>query len=331
MQTEFLPIQNIDLASNAQLSFDLYVSLPLNSRVVLFRRSGEVLQTERMEKLALWDSERGDASSLLIRKEDYAKFVAYVSARLKNLLDVGGNGENSEVVTKAVRGMLSGTFASQDPAVVRSMMDNLNEISTVVIDGVLGEISEHGRKTYRSLVHLAANGTDFQKHPVNVASLAVMMAYGSGYSSKKTLGDVSIAALLHDVGLAKLPAHLALRAHRKENLRLDESVQINRHIKHSLEVIQEKNFSISALTKTMIEQHHELHNGKGHPKNLRGLQVSPFAQILHMADEIDQQVFGAGAKAVNTGLKTLFDEWTRERAFEPKLLQKVRALFFSKF
>lgn len=337
---EFVPIQNADLEGDLELSFDLYLSLPLNKKVLLFRRKGEVLEGDRLVKLTQMAALGGatfsgevaspiaSGANLMVRRDDYPQFVSYVSDRLKRLLDVKPGGNNSGVLNKAVKGLLKGTFESEDAALVRSLMDNLNDVSTVVIDGVLSEISEHGRRTYRRLVNLAATGTDFQKHPVNVASLAVMIGLGSGYSTKRTIGDISMAALLHDLGLAKLPADLALKAHRKVGLSLSEIELLKNHVKHSIEVIEERNIQITPLSRTMIEQHHELYNGTGYPRHLRGLQVSPFAQILHIADEIDQHVFGASSTQVNAELRHLFEQWTFEKAIEPKLLARVRSLFF---
>lgn len=321
---QFVPIQNVDLEADSAVSFDLFVALPKNRRVVLYRRQGEVLEGDRLVRLS-----RFDEGNLVIRREDYAKFVAYVSDRLRRLLDMGSGKENHLVVEKAVGNLLRNTFDSNDPTLVRSMMDNLNDISEAVIDNALSEFSLMGRRAYRRLVNLAASGTDFQKHPVNVASLAVMMAFGSGYSSQKTLSDIAMAALLHDLGLAKLPAELALQAHRKQSLGTQQQKVIAQHIDLSLQVIQEKKIVISHLTRTMIEQHHEQFDGNGYPMGLAGLQVSPYAQILNMADAIDQKVFGAHAEAANLGLRRLFEGWSREMAFEPRLLGQIRNLFFA--
>lgn len=325
IENQFVPIQNADLAGDLELTFDLYLRLPLNERIVLYRRQGDVLEAERLAKFS-----RAETSNLVIRRADYAKFVVYVSDRLKNLLDVAPGANNKGVYDKAVRGLLRGTFENRDAAVVKSMMDNLNDVSNVVIDSVLTEINEHGRRTYRNLVNLAATGTDFQKHPVNVASLAVMIAIGTGYSSKRTVADVSMAALLHDLGLAKLPGELALQAHRKDSYSLEDRLKIDEHVQHSLAIIRERNIEISPLTRIMIEQHHEKFNGAGFPRKLRGLQVSPFAQILHIADEIDQQVFGSvNGREVGLNLKSIFEDWHREKSFEPRLLNRVRSLFFN--
>lgn len=328
LAVEFVPIQNADLSSDIELTFDLYLSLPLNQRVVLYRRQGDVLEAEKLQKLAQFQD-----SQLVIRREDYARFVTYVSGRLKQILDVTPGSQISPtqklVFDKSIQGLLRGTFESSDAAVLRSMMDNLNDVSGVVIDSVLSEINENGQRTYRKLVNLAASGTNFQKHPVNVASLAIMLSLGSGYSSKRTVADVSMAALLHDVGLAQLPGELALNAHRRQGLDSIEQRRVDEHVQHSLSIIADRNIEISPLTRMMIEQHHEQYNGCGFPKKLRGLQVSPFSQLLHMADEIDQQVFGGSGHQVNLGLKNLFETWTRDKVFEPRLLRRVRALFFA--
>jgi len=159
--------------------------------------------------------------------------------------------------------------------------------------------------------------------------LAVMMAFGSGYSSERTLADVSMAALLHDLGLAKLPFDLAVKAHRDDPLTFEEQIKLDLHVDMTMAIIREKGIVISELTRMMIEQHHEYFNGTGSPRRLRGLQVSPYAQILHMADEIDQRIFGNGGKDANQRLRLLFEKWARDKAFEPRLLSRIRSLFFS--
>lgn len=322
---DFIPIQNLDLEGDSEVTFDLYVALHKNQRVILYRRQGEVIENDRLEKLSLGT----EVATLFVKRQDYLKFVNYVADRMARLLQVSDPSQSQWLAGGVARGMLSGTFAFEDPAMTRALMNNLNEISSLLIERVLGEVSSKGRKAYRSLLNLASHGTDFQKHPINVASLSVVMCFGTGMASKKSLADVSMAALLHDLGLAKLPPHVAAKAHEPHpDLPMDEKIRLNRHIQYTMDIIEEKKIQISPLTKLMIEQHHEYFNGQGIPNHLRGAEVNTFAQILHMADDIDHAIFGERSTNPTSDLYHLFENWSREKAFDPLLIQRIRPLFF---
>lgn len=321
-ETEYLPIQNLDLEGDSEITFDLYISLPKNGRMILYRRQGEVIENNRLEKF----SHQPDMT-LHVHRKDYKKFVSYVSDRIGRLLNVTPENDTRYILGGVAKNMLNGTFEYRDPAMTRAMMANLNEVSSLVIDRVLEQVQGKGRKAYRSLLKLAATGTDFQKHPVNVASLTVMICFGIGFTSSKTLAEVAMAAILHDLGLAKIPAHVAVKAHTKELIPWEEKLLLNRHINLTFEVLKERGIQISDLTRLMIEQHHEFYNGYGLPNHLKGNELNTFAQILHMADEIDQAIFGANSESPMADLFHLFESWSKEKAFDPLLVSKIRTLF----
>ncbi len=321
---DYVPIQNLDLEGDTQVTFDLYLGMPRNQRVVLYCRKGGVIENHRLEKFV-----SRKECTLFVHRDHYMEFVTYVSERIGRLLDVTPENDSHFILGSVVKGMLSGTFDMKDAAMTRVMMHNLNEVSSVLIERTLVDMSKKGRRAYKGLLSLASNGTDFQKHPVNVASLTVMMCFGSGLASQRSLGEVAVAALLHDVGLAKLPGDLALKAHVPNAVMdLEEKIYLNRHISMTFEVLRERDIEISELTRLMIEQHHEYYNGFGLPNRLRGSEINTFAQILHMADDIDQAIFGSRSQNPNADLMSLFEKWSDEKAFDPLLLARIRTLFF---
>lgn len=321
---EFMPIQNLDLEQDREVHFDLFLGLKHNQKMILYRREGKVLESESLERF------RQQEAVLFIRRDDYMKFVTYVSERIGRLLHLAPGNDERRIISGVVRGMLQGTF-DEDPVLTNMMMRNLNEVAAHLIDRVLSEQGKHGRKTFRRMMDLASTGSSFQKHPVNVASMATMLALGLGLASDKGLSEIAIASLLHDLGLTKVPVMVAQAAHDREAeqlLNLEGRVLLQRHIVLGLDLINEKKIEIGDLCRLMIEQHHELFNGSGYPKRLRGGEINTFAQILHIADRIDEAIFAKRSPNPLADLYRLIETWSEQKMFDPLLIARIRLLFF---
>ena len=321
----YLPIQSLDIEAEKRITFDLFLNLPLNDRVILYRRKGGALESSKLAAFA-----ESNVQSFWIRKEDYNEFVKYVAARLKTLVDKPDQPGGKQMMVSAAKAILSSTFSSSSSAMVKALMGNLNEITGVLIESVLENISTSRKQAFRNLVAIADKGTDFHKHPVNVTSISVLIAFGIGYSTDKILAEVAMGALLHDIGLAKVPPRVANSAHDPMLLDRNERALLYQHGQLGLQILEEKKIKISEIVRAIITQHHEQFNGFGYPNALRGYVVNEFAQIVHVADEIDQIVRDEGSLAENlrTQLTRLFDQYTADKVIDPALANRIRRLFF---
>lgn len=322
MSTEqFLPIQTLDIESETKITFNLYVNLPLNKKYILYRRAGGRIEAGKLEKFT-----ENNMGNFFIEKKDYNEFVKYVALRIRSLVGREDSNENRKVMAAAAKAILSSTFNQKDPAIASAMMGNLNDITGMIIESSLDNTTIGARKLFRRLTQLAAKGSDFQRHPVNVASLAVLITFGIGYSREKMITDMAMAGLLHDIGLSKLPPKVIPHAHDVLKVGIFERDWIYQHPQHSVDILTERNIPVSDLTKTIILQHHEEFNGSGYPAGLRGFALNELSQILRVADEIDQLFsdFYSSPGNLKVRLIEMLQRLGEMKVIEPMLLGRIK-------
>lgn len=321
MNDNFVPIQSLDIEAESQINFNLYVNLPLNNKYILYRKAGGQLESHRLEKLT-----EGNVSNFFIEKSDYNKFVQYVAKRLYSLLSAQDVSSNRKAMEKAAKAILSSTLDQTDASIASAMMRNLKDITGMIIETSLENIDTRTKKLFHKLALLSEKGTDFQKHPVNVASLATLITFGIGYTRDQILADVAMGALLHDLGLSRVPAKVAPHAHDLLHLTIKDREWIYKHPQMAIEILDEKKIEISNLTRMIILQHHEEFNGNGYPFGMRGHLVNELAQVLRIADEIDllfsEMQWKPGSLKIRVA--ELLQRFSDQKVTEPLLLSRIR-------
>lgn len=321
MTRDYVPIQSFDVESNSKITFDLYVHLPLNDKYILYRKKGDHLEVEKMQNFA-----QNNVNNFFVRKEEYNAFVKYVAVRIQSLIGNTSVLDSPQQIAKTAKSLLSTTMKQEDSAVVQAMMNNLSDITSTIIESVIETSTLGTKKTFRRLAELASTGSDSHRHPVNVASLSILITLGIGYTSHRSLSDMAIGALLHDIGLTQLPTKIAALSYDPLSLSIDERQKLYRHPIMALELLRAKKIAVSQGVVTLIMQHHEQFNGGGYPQGLRGPQVNEFAQILHFADRVDEKIIQPikGNFNLKTRLHTLIEEMSREKIIDPFLLSRIR-------
>ncbi|MCO5385001.1 MAG: HD-GYP domain-containing protein [Desulfosporosinus sp.] len=121
-------------------------------------------------------------------------------------------------------------------------------------------------------------------HSVNVAILATLIGLQIRFSGQ-TLRDLTIGALLHDIGKRAIPSNIL---NKPSNLTHDELEIIKKHPVLGEEML--KNTNISGKVLAIIRHHHERWNGKGYPDALRQSSIELNAQIVAISDVFDALV-----------------------------------------
>ncbi|MEE9157546.1 MAG: HD-GYP domain-containing protein [Gammaproteobacteria bacterium] len=137
--------------------------------------------------------------------------------------------------------------------------------------------------------------------------------------SKEELNTLGLGALLHDIGMVKLPASIL---DKPEGLTVEEFELMTKHVPWGLEILQQSG-GIPPAAMQVIEQHHERHDGSGYVGKLQGDLIGIGGAIGAIVDVYDaitsQRVYGEPVSAEDA-LKRMY-EW-RHKDFDAELVEE---------
>jgi putative nucleotidyltransferase with HDIG domain len=119
-------------------------------------------------------------------------------------------------------------------------------------------------------------------HSVNVFLItSAFMAYlKKPFNDSRLLG---IAALLHDIGLLKVPSEIL---YKEEPLEARDVEVIHKHPQLGFEMLKECE-AVPVDTPQLVLEHHENRDGSGYPQGLEMWQQHPYTQVLRLVDAYD--------------------------------------------
>jgi HD-GYP domain-containing protein (c-di-GMP phosphodiesterase class II) len=141
---------------------------------------------------------------------------------------------------------------------------------------------QNNQKTDNLLLNASSIGQPFDYmvvHVVNVAIFALEIAIGLLYSREQMI-KLGVAALLHDVGMWKIPPDIIEKNGALDDKQFDI---IKRHPEYGFEILSSFGEEYAWLAEIVL-QVHERENGKGYPRGLKGEEINENAKIIGMAD-----------------------------------------------
>jgi len=155
-------------------------------------------------------------------------------------------------------------------------------------------------------------------HSVSTSIWAV--AFGRHLGLPKTdLQSLAMGALLFDVGKMRLPEKLINNSNRYNQF---EFKIVKQHVQHSVDIVRSIH-DISEDVVTMVQTHHERHNGGGYPAGLKGNMIPIFGRIAGIVDCYDAIISErpfAYAISPHNAIKKLY-EW-RNIDFQAELVEQ---------
>lgn len=123
------------------------------------------------------------------------------------------------------------------------------------------------------------------RHSVHTCIFA--LAFGRHLGMEPTeLSTLGIAALLHDVGKAKVPTEIL---NKPDRLTSEEYDVMQRHVRWGVEILS-KSKGLSAAIIDGAGYHHERWRGSGYLRGLRKDQIPSYAQIIGIVDCYDSLI-----------------------------------------
>ena len=147
-------------------------------------------------------------------------------------------------------------------------------------------------------------------HSGVVSAFSVIFAMGLGHSDPDVLADLSLAAMLHDVGTLRDP---------------NESVAVAAHVSKTIDVLSTHRVRLTDAVRMLIEQHHERYDGTGYPRKLLGYQLGELPQIIGISDDLDELMSGHNGARPLSPLEGLLEIRERKK-FQPELIESIYQL-----
>lgn len=133
-------------------------------------------------------------------------------------------------------------------------------------------------------LHLMAEkvgGEVVYHHALNVALLSMLLARAMK-APPALIPLIGLGALFHDIGKIDIPDRVWRKA---EALTRAEQAWVQQHANGGVEIARKMGLPPEALL--VIAQHHEMADGSGYPKKLKGHQISLLARIVAVANTYD--------------------------------------------
>ncbi len=171
------------------------------------------------------------------------------------------------IITKIKAGEKTGIKRAK--RVIENIIDQILEEESLLIG--MTAIKEYDEYTYN--------------HSVNVSILSIALGQRIGLN-RKSLTDLGLAALFHDIGKVEIPPEIL----NKPTNFTDEEWEIMK--KHPFwgvrALLKLKGFDESALRSVIVAFEHHLHNNlSGYPKLRERLELDLFTRIVTIADQYD--------------------------------------------
>ncbi|WP_304221807.1 HD-GYP domain-containing protein [Gracilinema caldarium] len=160
-------------------------------------------------------------------------------------------------------------YATKNDLNFKEIADRVKELCEV--------IREDRRFLLRVEIHQSKTQNFLANHTVKSTIIAVVIGSYLKLPSHRLI-ELGVAALLHEIGMLKLPPQLYMSG---RPLSPQERKAILTHPILSYNILKSLDFPLSICVGAL--EHHERQNGEGYPQKLKGDRISLYAKIIAVA------------------------------------------------
>ncbi|MBN1114488.1 MAG: HD domain-containing protein [Oligoflexia bacterium] len=292
VKEEYFAVPVFSLADTDNISFDVYLYLSVNDKIIKVVNRDGTLDRKFKQKLINYQYDL-----LYIHKKDLEMYEEYIKedfiSKISRAKEIGlkdgkelvlhDYSEHMAELKQTVQSFFKAMVTSPDQG--STLLERCSNIIKDSISTLCGE-----RDLFRRLNDVVQSLGKENNHYVNVSTFSLMFALALEIVDNQSLKDIGIAATLHDIGKINLPENLTEKSPLLMND--DELEQYKKHPEFSKKLLLDNKAHISELSYRMILEHHEAYDGSGFPLGLKYHQIHPYSQLLGIADRFDNLVSG---------------------------------------
>jgi HD-GYP domain-containing protein (c-di-GMP phosphodiesterase class II) len=201
--------------------------------------------------------------------------------RLSNLAGLEKELEHAQIARAEAETIVQSVFEGIKTG---APIDSLTVKQTV--NGLIDNIF-HQYDPLLCVLHMRQYDANLFAHAVNVCVFALVIGKSQGFD-KQRLENLGLGALLHDVGMLRLPRNVF---RKRGAYTLQERQLIRQHPRLGVAILAAAQ-DLREDVRRIIAEHHEHLDGSGYPGGLRGFQICPLSEIVGIVDLYDTLLSG---------------------------------------
>ncbi len=180
-----------------------------------------------------------------------------------------------------------------------------SEINTGEISDRIRELCEAVKEDRRFLLHISDQGSPnrnfLTSHTVRSTIIAIVIGTYLRLPNHRLI-ELGTAALLHEIGMIKLPPQLYMT---NKPLSPQERQLIGTHPVLGYNILKAMDFPVSICVAAL--EHHERENGGGYPRHLSSDKISIYAKIIAVACSYEALTAARPYKDAKDGYQGMID------------------------
>lgn len=193
-------------------------------------------------------------------------------------------------------------------------------LSPEAVNELAGEITEsviRNEFAMTMLTRIRHHSTYQWEHSINCGVLLCGFSLYLGLK-KETVKQITLGALLHDVGVAKVPKAII---DKPSKLTDNEMSVVKKHVAWGLDICKRDGF-VDPFIIDMLVNHHERLNGTGYPRGIKDKKISKLSRMTAIVDVYDAMTGDRSYKKGVEPIKALRYLMSNNELFDQELVQK---------
>jgi HD-GYP domain-containing protein (c-di-GMP phosphodiesterase class II) len=266
----YIPIRLGTLRPWQPVNFDIFIKI--SDRHIHYIKKSDPFDGDRITSL-----KTKGVKNLFIPADSETDYLTYVDVGLTQLKDTKiALADRADIARDSVA--TSAENASKNIPNETGCRQTEDQIQKI-LDFLM---SENG--AMKQILSTSGVAADVFHHTTHVVTLSLSLAGKLGVVDSKTLMNLGMAALLHDIGKEALDLDPSIP---RENLTPEQLKIYQKHPEAALMKTQDKPY-INAQILELILNHEEIGEGNGFPKKKRLKTLSISQQILNLCNEYDR-------------------------------------------